>query len=80
MDDEHRPFLGHLRWERVGMAAPTVHLGGRSDPGAALARLHQAEATMAAELSALREAIAQIESTLAAPPASSSGRWCSFRR
>ena len=48
-----------------------MHLG-RGDPGTALARLHQAETTMAAELSALREAIAQIESTLAAPPASSS--------
>jgi excisionase family DNA binding protein len=43
-----------------------------TDGGAALARLHRAEATMATELAAVREAIAQIEATLNAPTVKSS--------
>ncbi len=53
------------------MPPTTVRLA-RRDPGVALARLHQAEATMASELAAVRQAIVDIESTLAAavPPSS----------
>lgn len=40
---------------------------------AALARLRRAEATMAVELEVIRDAIAEVEASLATPPPSSSG-------
>ena len=53
------------------MDAVTVRLGG-TGAGEALARLQQAEATMATELAAVREVIAQLEATVVLPAPSSS--------
>jgi excisionase family DNA binding protein len=51
-------------------AAPTGKRLGDANPAAALARLQRAEATMADELAAVREAISDIEAALGAPPPS----------
>lgn len=72
MGDEHHPAI-YVQPERglVGVGAPTVRFD-HADPGAALERLHRAEATIASELAAVREAIVQIEAVLVVPASSSS--------
>jgi excisionase family DNA binding protein len=71
--DEHERVVGPRRVEPVTARRSAAGRPAPPDPAGALLRLRRAEAAMASELAAVREALADVEAALAAGPVGGAG-------